>query len=64
MKMFSPNKITRRYKSLIENLQYLEGEKLGLDPRIAKNQLKLIEEEIDLVRTEILKIEIKQRKGE
>ncbi len=64
MSMFSPNKITRRYKSLIENLQYLEGEKLGLDPRIAKNQLKLIEEEIDLVRTEILKIEIKQRKGE
>ena len=64
MKMFSPNKITKRYKSLIENLQYLEGEKLGLDPRIAKNQLKLIEEEIDLVRTEILKIEIKQRKGE
>ena len=62
--MFSPNKITKRYKSLIENLQYLEGEKLGLDPRIAKNQLKLIEEEIDLVRTEILKIEIKQRKGE
>ena len=64
MNMFSPNKITRRYKSLIENLQYLEGEKLGLDPRVAKNQLKLIEEEIDLVRTEILKIEIKQRKGE
>ena len=64
MKMFSPNKITKRYKTLIENLQYLEGEKLGLDPRIAKNQLKLIEEEIDLVRTEILKIEIKQRKGE
>ena len=62
--MFSPNKITKRYKTLIENLQYLEGEKLGLDPRVAKNQLKLIEEEIDLVRTEILKIEIKQRKGE
>ena len=64
MSMFSPNKITKRYKSLIENLQYLEGEKLGLDPRIAKNQIKLIEKEIDLVRTEILKIEIKQRKGE
>tara|TARA_B100001093_G_scaffold505971_1_gene564159 strand:- start:742 stop:930 length:189 start_codon:yes stop_codon:yes gene_type:complete len=62
--MFSPNKITKRYKSLLENLQYLEGEKLGLDPRVAKNQLKFIEEEIDLVSTEILKIEIKQRKGE
>ena len=61
MKMFKPNKITKKYKSLVENLQYLEGEKLGLDPRVARNQIKLLEEKIDLVRTEILEIEIQQR---
>ena len=61
MKMFKPNKITKRYKSLVENLQYLEGEKLGLDPRNSRNQIKLLEEKIDLVRTEILEIEIQQR---
>ena len=32
MKMFTPNKITKRYTTLIENLQFLEGEKLGLKP--------------------------------
>ena len=46
---------------LVENLQYLEGEKLGLDPRVDRNQIKLLEEKIDLVRTEILEIEIQQR---
>ena len=61
MKMFKPNKITKKYKSLVENLQYREGEKLGLDPRVARNQIKLLEEKIDLVRTEILEIEIQQR---
>ena len=61
MKMFKPNKVTKKYKSLVENLQYLEGEKLGLDPRVARNQIKLLEEKIDLVRTEILEIEIQQR---
>ena len=61
MKMFKPNKITKKYKSLVENLQYLEGEKLGLDPRNSRNQIKLLEEKIDLVRTEILEIEIQQR---
>ena len=61
MKMFTPNKITKRYKSLVENLQYLEGEKLGLDPRNSRNQIKLLEEKIDLIRTELLEMDMKQR---
>ena len=61
MKMFTPNKITKRYTTLIENLQYLEGERLGLDPRIARNQIKLLDEKIDLIRTELLEMDIKQR---
>ena len=59
--MFTPNKITKRYTTLIENLQYLEGERLGLDPRIARNQIKLLDEKIDLIRTELLEMDIKQR---
>ena len=61
MKMFTQNKLTMRYKRLVENLQYLEGERLGLDPRIASHQIKLLDEKIDLVRTELLEIEVKQR---
>ena len=61
MKMFTPNKITKKYKSLVENLQYLEGEKLGLDPRVARNQIKLLDEKIDLIRTELLEMDMKQR---
>ena len=61
MKMFTPNRITKRYTTLIENLQYLEGERLGLDPRIARNQIKLLDEKIDLIRTELLEMDIKQR---
>ena len=56
MKMFTPNKITKRYATLVENLQYLEGERLGLDPRIARNQIKLLDEKIDLIRTELLAV--------
>ena len=59
--MFTPNRITKRYSTLIENLQYLEGERLGLDPRIARNQIKLLDEKIDLIRTELLEIDMKQR---
>ena len=59
MKMFTPNKYTR----IVETLQYLEEQKSSCDPRHDINQLKLIHKEIDDVRTEILKIEIKQRKG-
>ncbi len=61
MKMFTPNRITKRYTTLIENLQYLEGERLGLDPRIARNQIKLLDEKIDLIRTELLEMDMKQR---
>ena len=61
MKMFTPNKITKRYTTLIENLQFLEGERLGLDPRIARNQIKLLDEKIDLIRTELLEMDMKQR---
>ena len=57
--MFTPNKYTR----LVETLQYLEEQKSSCDTRHDINQLKLIHKEIDDVRTEILKIEIKQRKG-
>ena len=60
MKMFTPYKITKRYTTLIENLQYLEGERLGLDPRIARNQIKLLDEKIDLIRTELLEMDMKQ----
>ena len=59
--MFTPNKITKRYASLIENLQYLEGERLGLDLRSDRNQIKLLDEKIDLIRTELLEIDMKQR---
>ena len=59
--MFTPNRITKRYTTLIENLQYLEGERLGLDPRIARNQIKLLDEKIDLIRTELLEMDMKQR---
>ena len=61
MKMFTPNKITKRYATLVENLQYLEGERLGLDPRIARHQIKLLDEKIDLIRTELLEMDMKQR---
>ena len=61
MKMFTPNKITKRYTTLIENLQYLEGERLGLDPRIDSHQIKLLDEKIDLIRTELLEMDMKQR---
>ena len=61
MKMFTPNKITKRYAALIENLQYLEGERLCLYPRIARNQIKLLDEKIDLIRTELLEMDMKQR---
>ena len=61
MKMFTPNKITKRYATLVENLQYLEGERLGLDPRIARNKIKLLDEKIDLIRTELLEMDMKQR---
>ena len=61
MRMFTPNRITKRYTTLIENLQYLEGERLGLDPRIARNQIKLLDEKIDLIRTELLEMDMKQR---
>ena len=61
MKMFTPNRITKRYTTLIESLQYLEGERLGLDPRIARNQIKLLDEKIDLIRTELLEMDMKQR---
>ena len=61
MKMFTPNRITKRYTTLIENLQDLEGERLGLDPRIARNQIKLLDEKIDLIRTELLEMDMKQR---
>ena len=58
--MFMPNRYTR----LVETLQYLEEQKSTCDPRHDTNQMNLIHKEIDQVRTEILKIEIKQRKGE
>ena len=61
MKMFTPNKITKRYTTLIENLQYLEGERLGLDLRSDRNQIKLLDEKIDLIRTELLEMDMKQR---
>ena len=61
MTMFTPNKITKRYAALIENLQYLEGERLGLDLRSDRNQIKLLDEKIDLIRTELLEIDMKQR---
>ena len=61
MKMFTPNKITKRYATLVENLQYLEGERLGLDPRISSHQIKLLDEKIDLIRTELLEMDMKQR---
>ena len=61
MKMFTPNKITKRYATLVENLQYLEGERLGLDPRIASHQIKLLDEKIDLIRAELLEMDMKQR---
>ena len=61
MKMFTQNKLTKRYKRLVENLQYLEGERLGLDPRIASHQIKLLDEKIDLIRTELLEIDLKHR---
>ena len=61
MKMFTPNKITKRYANLVENLQFLEGERLGLDPRIHRNQIKLLDEKIDLIRTELLEIDLKHR---
>ena len=59
MKMFTPTRYTR----LVETLQYLEEQKSLCDPRHDVSQLNLIHKEIDQVRTEILKIEIKQRKG-
>ena len=59
MKMFAPNRYTR----LVETLQYLEEQRTLCDPRHDVNQLKLIHKEIDGVGKEILKIEIKQRKG-
>ena len=61
MKMFTPNKITKRYTTLIENLQFLEGERLGLDPRVHKHQIRILDEKIDLIRSEILEIDLKQR---
>ena len=61
MKLFTPNKITKTYATLVENLQYLEGERLWLDPRIARNQIKLLDEKIDLIRTELLEMDMKQR---
>ena len=61
MKMFTPNKITKRYTTLIENLHFLEGEKLGLDPRIHKHQIRILDEKIDLIRSEILEIDLKHR---
>ncbi len=61
MKMFTPNKITKRYTTLIENLQYLEGERLGLDPRIASHQIKLLDEKINLIKTELIEMDMKQR---
>ena len=61
MKMFTPNKITKRYTTLIENLQFLEGERLGLDPRVHKHQIRILDEKIDLFRTELLEMDMKQR---
>ena len=61
MKMYTTYTITKRYTTLIENLQYLEGERLGLDPRIARNLIKLLVEKIDLIRTELLEMDMKQR---
>ena len=59
MSMFVPNRLSR----LVDTLQYLEEQKSNCDPRHDVNQLKLIHKEIDQVRTEILKIETKQRKS-
>ena len=56
--MFTPTRYTR----LVEPLQYLEEQKSLCAPRHDVHQLNLLHKEIDQVRTEILKIEIKSIK--
>ena len=60
MRMFKRN----RYTTLTETLSLLEDRLSECDPEVDKNQVQYLRSEIDEVRTEILKIEIKSIKGE
>ena len=60
MRMFKRN----RYTTLTETLALLEDRLSECNPDVDKNQVEFLRREIDETRTEILKIEIKQRKGE
>ena len=58
MRMFKRN----RYTTLTETLSLLEDRLSECNPDIDKNQVQYLRNEIDEVRTEILKIEIKSIK--